>query len=63
LRARGLTERIALAVQAAILLGHGPAYVAEAFIASRIANGAPAAFGVLPAGLKFRALMDRVLKL
>jgi putative acyl-CoA dehydrogenase len=63
LRARGLTERIALAVQAAILLEHGPAYVAEAFIASRIVNGAPAAFGVLPAGLEFRNLIDRALKL
>jgi putative acyl-CoA dehydrogenase len=61
-RARRLTERIALAVQAAILIEHGRSFVAEAFIASRIVTGAPGAFGALPAGLDFRSLIDRALK-
>jgi putative acyl-CoA dehydrogenase len=58
--ARMLTERIALAVQASILLD-GSSYVAEAFIASRIARGAPASFGALPGGTDFDALVGRVL--
>lgn len=37
--ARYLVTRIALAVQAALLLGHAPTVVAEAFIASRLGTG------------------------
>jgi putative acyl-CoA dehydrogenase len=59
--ARILTERIALAAQAAILLEGGAPVVAEAFIASRIVNGAPGAFGVLPAADYHAALIDRAL--
>ncbi|HEU4625825.1 MAG TPA: isovaleryl-CoA dehydrogenase [Steroidobacteraceae bacterium] len=59
-RARRSTERIALAVQAAILLEHdSPA--AEAFLASRIARDAPGAFGTLPVGLNLGALIERAL--
>ena len=61
--ARILTERIALAAQASILLEGGSSLVAEAFIASRIATGAPAAFGVLPASLDHGALIERPLKM
>jgi putative acyl-CoA dehydrogenase len=57
-RARRLTERIALAVQAAILIEHGSPS-AGAFLASRIASGAPGAFGTLPAGLELDAIIDR----
>jgi putative acyl-CoA dehydrogenase len=59
LRARDLTQRLALAVQAALLLAHGPAASCEAFLASRLAAGPPAAFGTLPRGLDFQALIDR----
>jgi putative acyl-CoA dehydrogenase len=59
--ARILTERIALAAQAAILLEGGASVVAEAFIDSRIVSGAPGAFGVLPAADSHAALIDRVL--
>jgi putative acyl-CoA dehydrogenase len=59
-RARRSTEGLALAVQAAILIEHGsPA--AEAFIASRLESGAPGAFGTLPMGLDFGALIERAL--
>jgi putative acyl-CoA dehydrogenase len=59
LRARDLTQRLALAVQAGLLLAHGPAASCEAFLASRLAAGPPAAFGTLPRGLDFQALIDR----
>jgi putative acyl-CoA dehydrogenase len=61
LRARDLTQRIALAAQAALLLQHGPAASSEAFMASRLAAGPPAAFGTLPPGVDCDALMARVL--
>jgi putative acyl-CoA dehydrogenase len=60
-RARALTQRIALATQAALLLAHGPARSCEAFLASRLMAGAPAAFGTLPKGCDFAALMARIL--
>ena len=59
--ARALTERIALAAQAAILLEGGSAAAAEAFLASRLVTGAPGAFGVLPGGLDQGALIERAL--
>jgi putative acyl-CoA dehydrogenase len=61
LRARELTQRIALAAQAALLLAHGPSASCEAFLASRLGAGAPAAFGTLPRGVDCDALMARVL--
>jgi putative acyl-CoA dehydrogenase len=61
--ARVLTGRVALAAQASILLAGGSPAVAEAFIASRIATGAPAVFGVLPAGVDHGAMIERALKL
>jgi putative acyl-CoA dehydrogenase len=61
--ARVLTERIALAAQASILLDGGSPAVAEAFICSRIATGAPAAFGVLPAAVDHGAMIERAFKL
>jgi putative acyl-CoA dehydrogenase len=61
LRARDLTQRIALAAQAALLLTHGPSPSCEAFLASRLAAGPPAAFGTLPLGVDCEALMARVL--
>jgi putative acyl-CoA dehydrogenase len=60
LRARDLTQRIALATQAALLLAHGPASSCEAFLASRLAAGPPAAFGTLPRSSNFGALIARV---
>jgi putative acyl-CoA dehydrogenase len=61
LRARDLTQRIALAAQAALLLPHAPPPVSEAFLASRLGAGPPAAFGTLPRGSDFNALTARIL--
>jgi putative acyl-CoA dehydrogenase len=62
LRARKLSERIALAVQASVFLTHGPATSAEAFLATRLCSGPPGAFGTLPAGLNQAALIERVFR-
>ncbi|HVW69178.1 MAG TPA: isovaleryl-CoA dehydrogenase [Steroidobacteraceae bacterium] len=62
LRARQLTQSIALAVQGGILLGYGPESSAQAFLASRLTSGAPASFGTLPRGVALGALLDRVFR-
>lgn len=60
-RARAIGQGIALAVQAALLVQHAPDFVAEAFCASRLAEGAFAggAFGALPAATDFGAILAR----
>lgn len=57
--ARRLTERIALAMQGALLVRHAPNEVADAFCASRLARDAGACFGTLPAGTAFARIIDR----
>ncbi|NHZ32618.1 isovaleryl-CoA dehydrogenase [Massilia rubra] len=59
--ARRLAERIVIAVQAALLLRHAPAFVSAAFIASRVAAGVGGAFGRLPAGVDCAAILARAL--
>ncbi len=59
--ARILAERLVLAVQAALLLRHAPGYVAQAFVASRIAREPGGAFGRLPAGSDCAAILARAL--
>jgi putative acyl-CoA dehydrogenase len=49
--ARSLAQRIVLAVQAGLLLRHAPGFVAQAFVASRIAQPVGATFGCLPDGV------------
>ncbi|HEX2885506.1 acyl-CoA dehydrogenase family protein [Vineibacter terrae] len=58
-RARRLVERLALALQAALLVQHAPAAVAEAFLASRIAADSGRAFGTLPPGIDTAAIVSR----
>jgi len=62
LRARYLTQKIALAVQAAVLVAHGPATSCEAFLASRLTEGAPASFGTLAARVDLGAMIERILR-
>ncbi|MDX1649732.1 MAG: isovaleryl-CoA dehydrogenase [Myxococcota bacterium] len=63
LRARGLVERMALALQASLLVRHAPPAVADAFCAGRLgAEGAPGrVFGTLPAGLDLDAVITRAM--
>ena len=58
-RARGLVERMALALEAALLVRHGDAAVAGAFCASRLGGEHGLAFGTLPAGIDFRRIVER----
>ncbi|HET9226728.1 MAG TPA: acyl-CoA dehydrogenase family protein [Thermoanaerobaculia bacterium] len=57
--ARRFVERLALALQASLLIRHAPAAVADAFYATRIAGEGGRAFGTLPAGTKVEAILER----
>ena len=59
LRARSLVERMAKALQASLLVRHAPPAVADAFCASRLAGDGGLAFGTLPAGCDFDAILER----
>jgi putative acyl-CoA dehydrogenase len=56
--ARHLVERIALGLQASLLLRHAPTAVAEAFCKSRLAGGGRL-FGTLGPGADCRAIVER----
>ena len=58
-RARRLVEELALALQASLLIRCSPAAVAGAFCASRLAGDSGRAFGTLPAGTAFGAILER----
>jgi putative acyl-CoA dehydrogenase len=59
LRARRLVERMALALQGALLVRHAPAAVADAFCASRLAGDGGLQYGTLPAGVDGAAIVGR----
>ena len=58
-RARRITEGIAVALQASLLVRHAPPAVADAFCATRLAGEGGRAFGTLPAGTDFEAILER----
>jgi putative acyl-CoA dehydrogenase len=58
-RSRALVERMGLAMQAALLLRHAPGFVAEAFVATRLAGGRGMEFGTMVSGLKTVQLIER----
>ncbi len=58
-RARRVVERMALALQASLLVRYGDEAVADAFCASRLSGDWGQAFGTLPAGTDFRRIIDR----
>jgi putative acyl-CoA dehydrogenase len=57
--ARRLVERLALALQASLLVRHAPSYVSDAFCATRLGGDWGFAYGTLPKGLDLRAIVDR----
>ncbi|MGQ0799830.1 MAG: isovaleryl-CoA dehydrogenase [Pseudomarimonas sp.] len=57
--ARYVVERLALALQAAVLLRAGNEVVAQAFCRSRLDSRHGLAFGTLPADMPFTTLIDR----
>ena len=58
-RARYLVERLALALQASLLVRHGDPAVAEAFCATRLDGRGGRAFGTLPGGLELERIVER----
>jgi len=58
-RARGIVERMALALQGSLLTRHADSAVADAFSASRLGGEHGLAFGTLPRGVEFRRIIDR----
>lgn len=58
-QARRLTEGLALAFQASLMLRHAPSRDAEAFIAARLGEDRGAQYGVLPAGTDAAAIVAR----
>jgi putative acyl-CoA dehydrogenase len=57
--ARRLVEQLALVLQGSLLVRYAPAYVADAFCASRLTGEWGHAFGTLPAGLDVEAVVER----
>ncbi len=58
-RARRVVERMALALQASLLIRFGDQAVADAFCATRLEGDWGNAFGTLPAGADLGAIIDR----
>ncbi|MFB6836284.1 acyl-CoA dehydrogenase family protein [Streptomyces sp. NPDC056361] len=58
-RARRLVERMALVLQASLLVRWAPPEVADAFCAGRLGGDGGTAFGTLPHTLDLRALVER----
>ncbi|MFJ5882476.1 isovaleryl-CoA dehydrogenase [Kitasatospora cineracea] len=59
-RARHLVERLALTLQASLLLRHGHPAVAEAFTATRLGGRSGLAYGTLPTGQDTAAILGRI---
>ncbi len=60
--ARDLTEKLALALQASLMVRYSSAAMAEAFIASRLAGHHGHAFGTLPAGIDEKGILNSVVE-
>jgi putative acyl-CoA dehydrogenase len=58
-RARDLVERMALALQASLLVRYGDPATADAFCASRLGGESGRAFGTLPPGTDFGRIVER----
>ncbi|WP_336365696.1 isovaleryl-CoA dehydrogenase [Marinobacter sp. C2H3] len=58
-RARNLVDRLALALQASLLLRHSPAEVADAFCAGRLDTNGGLNYGTLPTGIDAAAIIKR----
>lgn len=60
-RARSLTERMSVALQASLLVQHAPSAIADTFCASRLGNRWTGTYGVLPSGTNYDAIIDRAM--
>lgn len=57
--ARIFTEKLALALQASLLVRHAPAYMADAFCVARLGGQVGLSYGTLPPGLDIDAILQR----
>jgi putative acyl-CoA dehydrogenase len=58
-RARRIVERMALCLQASLVIRHSPPAVADAFCATRLDGDGGSVYGSLPVGLDQRAIVER----
>jgi putative acyl-CoA dehydrogenase len=58
-RARDVVDRMALALQAALLAQHAPTFIADAFCGSRLASNGHHNYGALPRGVDCQAIIAR----
>jgi len=58
-RARRIVEKMAISLQASLLVRYGDPAVADAFCASRLSGDWGYAFGTLPAGTDFSSIIQR----
>ncbi len=58
-RARDVVDRMALALQAALLVQHAPPMIADAFCASRLGASGHHNYGALPRGVDCAAIIER----
>ena len=58
-RARGVVDRMALAIQAALLVRNAPSFIGDAYCASRLADGGHRNYGTLPRGVDCEAIIER----
>ena len=58
-RARRVVEKMAIALQASLLVRYGDEAVADAFCASRLSGDWGHAFGTLPSGADFGRIIER----
>ena len=58
-RARDLVDRMAVGLQAALLVQHAPGFVADAFCRSRLDSRGHHQYGALPTGVDCAALVKR----
>jgi len=57
-QARRVAERLAVALQASLVMRYSPAGFGDAFIVSRVAGNHGRDFGTLPAGMNLSAILD-----
>lgn len=58
-RSRSVVEKLALGMQASVLLNNGDQYVAEGFIASRIKGSGGLNYGTLDTTVNCQAILER----
>jgi len=58
-RARSVVDRMAVTLQAALLVQHAPSFVADAFCASRLTESVRHNYGTLPRGVDCKAIVAR----